>query len=101
MSHYLAIVEDAGPEVAVGLWFPDLPGCFSAGDDVESALANAREALALYAEALREAGRAMPAPRPVAALRTDPALAAEMAGHLIALVPFEPAARAAERRRAQ
>ena len=35
MSHYLAIVEDTGPETAVGVWFPDLPGCFSGGDDVE------------------------------------------------------------------
>jgi predicted RNase H-like HicB family nuclease len=96
MSHYLAIVEDSGPETAVGVWFPDLPGCFSGGDDVETALANAREALTLYAEALAEAGRAMPAPRPVAALRADPAAAADIAGHLIALVPFEPAACAAE-----
>ncbi|WP_342781784.1 type II toxin-antitoxin system HicB family antitoxin [Blastochloris sulfoviridis] len=96
MSHYLAIVEDTGPETAVGVWFPDLPGCFSGGDDVETALANAREALTLYSEALADAGRAMPAPRSVAALRADPAAAADIAGHLIALVPFEPAAYAAE-----
>jgi len=48
MPHYVAIVEDAGPDKAVGLWFPDLPGCFSAGDDVDEALRNAEEALALY-----------------------------------------------------
>ncbi len=35
MPHYVAIVEDAGPETAIGIWFPDLPGCFSAGDDVD------------------------------------------------------------------
>lgn len=46
MPHYVAIVEDAGPEKAVGIWFPDLPGCFSAGDDIDQALRNAQEALA-------------------------------------------------------
>lgn len=96
MSHYLAIVEDTGPSAAVGVWFPDLPGCFSAGDDVEAALANARDALALYAEELAATGRAMPAPRSVAQLRADPAIEASLAGHLIALVPFAPAAHAAE-----
>lgn len=35
MIHYLAIVQDSGRDEAVGLWFPDLPGCFSAGDTVE------------------------------------------------------------------
>ena len=44
MPHYVAVVEDAGPEKAIGVWFPDLPGCFSAGDDVDEALRNAEEA---------------------------------------------------------
>jgi predicted RNase H-like HicB family nuclease len=47
MTHYVAIVEDAGAEKAIGVWFPDLPGCFSAGDDIDDALRNAQEALAL------------------------------------------------------
>ena len=38
MPHHVAIVEDAGPEKAVGIWFPDLPGCFSVGDDIDEAL---------------------------------------------------------------
>jgi predicted RNase H-like HicB family nuclease len=40
-SHYVAIVEDAGPDKAVGVWFPDLPGCFSAGDSLDEAIRNA------------------------------------------------------------
>ncbi|ALK10488.1 type II toxin-antitoxin system HicB family antitoxin [Blastochloris viridis] len=96
MSHYLAIVEDAGAETAVGVWFPDLPGCFSAGDDVEAALANARTALALYAEELAASGRAMPPPRSVAQLRADPVVAADLASNLMALVSFEPTGVAAE-----
>jgi predicted RNase H-like HicB family nuclease len=47
MAHYIAIVEDAGPDLAVGVWFPDLPGCTSAGDDLDAALHNGREALQL------------------------------------------------------
>jgi predicted RNase H-like HicB family nuclease len=46
MPHYVAIVEEGGPEKAVGVWFPDLPGCFSAGDDIDEALRHAQEALA-------------------------------------------------------
>lgn len=96
MSHYLAIVEDEGPGTVIGVWFPDLPGCFSAGDDVETALANAGEALALYAEELAATGRSLPAPRAVAELRADPEVAPDLAGHLIALVPFAAVSRAAE-----
>ena len=65
MPHYVAIVEDAGPEKAVGVWFPDLPGCFSAGDDIDEALRNAQDALALYAESQAREGRELPVPRTV------------------------------------
>lgn len=34
--------------------FPDLPGCFSAGDTPEEAISNAQEALALYLEPSEE-----------------------------------------------
>ncbi len=64
MTHYIAIIEDAGPDHAVGVWFPDLPGCFSAGDDLDEALRNAPEALELYAEGQMAAGKSLPSPRP-------------------------------------
>jgi predicted RNase H-like HicB family nuclease len=97
MPHYVAIIEDAGPEKAVGVWFPDLPGCFSAGDDVDEALRKAPEALTLYAEAEAEEGRALPPPRTLSALRNDPSAAADLRDHIIALVAFHPpAAHAAE-----
>jgi len=97
MPHYVAIVEDAGPDKAVGIWFPDLPGCFSAGDDVDEALRNAQEALALYAESLAQDGRVLPAPRPVSVLRDDPAVASDLREHMVALVALPvSAAHAAE-----
>jgi predicted RNase H-like HicB family nuclease len=86
MPYYVAIVEDAGAEQAVGVWFPDLPGCFSAGDDVDEALRNAGEALALYADALARDGRALPAPRAISELRNDPDVVPDLRDHLIALV---------------
>jgi predicted RNase H-like HicB family nuclease len=49
----------------VGIWFPDLPGCFSAGDDIDEALRNAQDALALYAESQAREGRELPVPRTV------------------------------------
>jgi antitoxin HicB len=42
--------------------FPDLPGCMSDGETVADALANAAEAQAAWLAAMREAGRAIPAP---------------------------------------
>ena len=92
MTHYVAIVEDAGPEKAVGIWFPDLPGCFSAGDDIDEALRNAPEALTLYAEAEAEEGHTLPPPRTLSALRNDPATARDLRDHMVALVAFSPAA---------
>lgn len=88
MTHYVAIVEDAGPGTATGIWFPDLPGCFSAGDDVDDALHNAPHAIEAFAEALAGQGRALPPARPLSELRRDPAIVEDLREHLVALVPF-------------
>ena len=96
MHHYVAIVEDAGPEKAVGVWFPDLPGCFSAGDTVEEAMRNATEAIGLYAESLDKDGRPLPAPRTLAELRDDAEFTADLRDNMVALVPAPHPAEAAE-----
>jgi predicted RNase H-like HicB family nuclease len=88
MAHYIAIVEDPGPERAVGVWFPDLPGCFSAGDTLDEAILAAPGAVALYAEALHESGRPLPRPRSLAALRADPDFSLEVKSNLVALIPI-------------
>lgn len=90
MSHYLAIVEDTGPGTAVGVWFPDLPGCFSAGDTFEDALRNAEDALALYAEATT-----LPPPRTLAELKGNPETATEIAAHIVAAIAYRPRVRPA------
>ena len=87
MTHYIAIIEDAGPDFAVGVRFPDLPGCFSAGDTLDEALQNAPEAVSLWLEDLAQDGRATPRARTPSELKADPGIAAEMARYAIALIP--------------
>ena len=93
MAHYVAIIEDAGPDKAVGVWFPDLPGCISAGDDIDDALRNAPEALELYAANL---GRTLPRPRTLTELKADPDVAADINGNMVALIELGATAHAAE-----
>lgn len=96
MPHYIAIIEDAGPDHAVGVWFPDLPGCFSGGDDFDEALENAPEAIAFYAQELTEDGRELPAPRTLAELEADREFADDLGKHTIVLIEFPPSADATE-----
>jgi predicted RNase H-like HicB family nuclease len=96
MAHYIAIIEDAGPDHAIGVWFPDLPGCTSAGDDVDEALRNAPEALELYAESLQEDGKSLPPPRTIAELRADPEIADDLRANIVALIELRTPAHAAE-----
>lgn len=96
MACYIAIVEDAGPSLAVGVWFPDLPGCTSAGDDIDDALRNAPEAVQLYAESLAVDGRSMPRPRTLTEMKTDSTVAEELAAHMVAIVEYRAEAHAAE-----
>jgi predicted RNase H-like HicB family nuclease len=96
MTHYIAIIEDAGPDRAIGVWFPDLPGCFSAGDDLDEALRNAPEAIALYAQSLAKEQKPLPRPRKLDALKDDPALAEDLRDHIVALVSLPAPADAAE-----
>jgi predicted RNase H-like HicB family nuclease len=95
MAHYIAIVEDAGPDRAVGIWFPDLPCCTSAGDDIDEALRNAPEALELYAESLARDGKPMPRPKTLTELKTDPEIANDLNAYMAALIelpePVHPA----------
>lgn len=49
MRTYLALVEKQ-EDSAFGVRFPDIPGCFSAADEQNDVVANAVEALQLWAE---------------------------------------------------
>mgnify|MGYP001066445913 CR=1 FL=1 len=49
MQYYFAVV-DKEPGSAFGVWFPDVPGCFSAADTEADIVKNAIEALNLHLE---------------------------------------------------
>ena len=42
---------------------PDLPGCWTQGGTRDQTLANAKEAIAAYLDALEELGRPLPKPK--------------------------------------
>jgi predicted RNase H-like HicB family nuclease len=63
--HYPIAIEPGGERHAYGVVVPDLPGCFSAGDTLEEAIANAQEAILLWLEDRVEAGEAIPEPQPI------------------------------------
>ncbi len=71
MPGYIALVhKDEG--TSYGVSFPDVPGCISAGDTFEEAVANAGEALDGHFAAMRADGEPIPAPRSFDALKRDP-----------------------------
>jgi predicted RNase H-like HicB family nuclease len=77
--------------------FPIFPAVSRPSDDVDEALRNAKEALALYAEAETKEGRRLPVPRTLSALRDDPRAATDLRDHMVALIALNvTAARAAE-----
>ncbi|MCP3387557.1 type II toxin-antitoxin system HicB family antitoxin [Bradyrhizobium sp. CCGB12] len=96
MAEYVAIIEDAGSDDAVSVWFPDLPGCISGGDDVDEALENAPEALAFYAQELIADGRQLPVPRTLDELKADPEVADDLRNHTVALIEWPPLAESTE-----
>jgi predicted RNase H-like HicB family nuclease len=63
-THYVAVIEKDA-DSAFGVWFPDIEGCFSAGDTLEEAVANAAIVLRQHAEAVESAGRRLSAARAV------------------------------------
>lgn len=59
---YLVILE-AADDGSFSVWVPDLPGCASAGDTQDEALAMIREAIEGHIAVLREHGDPAPPPR--------------------------------------
>ena len=55
-----------------GVIVPDLPGCFSAGDTFDDALAQAREAIALHIEGMLADNEMIPVPQKLEKHRANP-----------------------------
>lgn len=67
-------IEPGDAKHAFGVVVPDLPGCFSAGDTIEEAIDNAKEAIELWLEAAIDEGMPVPEPSAIETLRKDRAL---------------------------
>ena len=70
MREYIALIhKDAGSDYGVS--FPDLPGCVTAGVDLDDARRMAEEALALHLEGIEDDGEPIPEPSSLEAIMAD------------------------------
>jgi predicted RNase H-like HicB family nuclease len=87
MMHYPIAIEPRTDQTAYGVVVPDLPGCLSAGDTLEEAIAGAGEAASAWIEAALDAGDPIPPPSSLKAIRAKP----EFTGWILSLVTVDPA----------
>ncbi len=83
---YPIIIVPGDENSAYGVAVPDLPGCFSAGDTLDEAIAAAEEAAAAWIDATLDGGDPIPAPSTVEAIRANPAYA----GWVLGVVNVDP-----------
>jgi predicted RNase H-like HicB family nuclease len=79
---FIIAIEPAKETTAFGVVVPDLPGCFSAGDTLDKAVDNAREAIELWCETVIEDGGDVPVAKTLAEHQIDP----DFAGWIWAVV---------------
>lgn len=84
---YPIAIETGTSTTAWGVVVPDLPGCFSAGDTLDDAIANAEEAVAAWLDAALDAGMSVPRPSPLDDVRARP----EFSGWTLGVVRVDPA----------
>jgi predicted RNase H-like HicB family nuclease len=82
---YPVVIEPATETSSFGVVVPDLPGCFSAGDTLDEALAGAEESAAAWIDATLDAGEPAPPPSSVDAIRNNP----EYAGWIVGLITVD------------
>jgi len=69
---FIVAIEQGTETAAFGVVVPDLPGCFSAGDTLDKAVDNAREAIDLWCETVIEDGGDVPVAKTLAEHQLDP-----------------------------
>ncbi len=86
--HYVAVIEKE-PDSAFGVWFPDVEGCFSAGETIDEAVSNAAAALRQHVEAVESAGRRVAPARSIDEILRDEDVAASVeSGAVLFAVPL-------------
>lgn len=84
---YIAFIHK-DPGSAYGVSFPDVPGCFSAGDTIDEAVRNAVDALSGHVRLLEADGDPVPLPRDFDAIMADSDLAEDREGAMTTIVPL-------------
>lgn len=84
---YPVAIEPGTEATAVGVIVPDLPGCFSAGDTLDEAMAAAEDAVAGWIDAALDDGLPIPPPSSLDALRQN----TDYAGWSFGIVSVDPA----------
>lgn len=79
---FVIAIEPGTDTTAFGVVVPDLPGCFSAGDTLDEAIDNAKEAIDFYCETVIEDGGDLPVPSSLSVHQANP----EYAGWIWAVV---------------
>jgi len=82
---YPIAIEPGDAGHAFGVTVPDLPGCFSAGDTLDEAIDNAKEAIELWLETVIDDGGVVSEPRLIADHQANP----EFAGWIWAVVSVD------------
>jgi len=85
---YPIAIEPRTERSDYGVVIPDLPGCFSAGETLEEAIAGAEEAGIAWMDEALDAGEAIPPPSSLEAIRAVP----EYEGWILSVVTIDPAA---------
>ncbi|MDE0399768.1 MAG: type II toxin-antitoxin system HicB family antitoxin [Candidatus Poribacteria bacterium] len=90
LRHYpLVIHKDT--DSTYGVTIPDLPGCFTAGDTLEDALNQAREAVELHMECLLLDGDPIPEPKTIAYHQDNPDYADGQLETVAVIIPTDAA----------
>ena len=87
-KRYVALVHKG--RRSFGVMFPDFPGCISAGDTVDAALANATDALRFHVEGMKQDGLSIPKPRGIEKIRKAGDDWIEWENAVVAYVPLLP-----------
>lgn len=85
--HFVALIHK-DPDSAYGVSFPDLPGCYSAGDTLDEATRNAVEGLGSFVRWMEADGDQIPAPRAPDEIMADPKLTEDLEGATLVLIPL-------------
>jgi antitoxin HicB len=88
MAHYIAIIHK-DTDSCYGVYFPDVPGVFTAGDTIDEAIRKAGEVLEFAAGDWSDlSGDKFPEPRTIDELRADADFRQRAADAVVAAVPF-------------